>query len=165
MAVAEKDRLEMLEVRKQAREGLEKIKTMGDGIEQAFQEVLEARDRFRVLAEAVGEAIFVHVDGTIILCNSYALELVGAGTEEEVIGKNLLHLLDPRDKDRVVAHLMSRNTNPIWFRCFKYDGRSQEVWARGKDSVYNGQPVRLTVILDPNWIQAILGGSNLDKGP
>ncbi len=64
----------------------------------------ESEERFRAIVETTPECVkLVSADGTLLLMNSPGLQMVGAGSKDEVIGKSLYSLIAPEDRDRFKA--------------------------------------------------------------
>lgn len=70
-------------------------------IERALR---ESEERFRAIVETTPECVkLVSADGTLLHMNSPGLQMVGAHSAEEVVGKNLYELIAPDDRDRFKA--------------------------------------------------------------
>jgi PAS domain S-box-containing protein len=70
-------------------------------IERALR---ESEERFRAIVETTPECVkLVSADGTLLHMNSSGLKMVGADSAEEVVGKNVYHLIAPEDRDRFKA--------------------------------------------------------------
>jgi|GEM_PF-3134400 len=67
-------------------------------IERALR---ESEERFRAIVETTPECVkLVSADGTLLHMNSPGLEMVGAASSDEVVGKNVYDLIAPEDRDR-----------------------------------------------------------------
>jgi PAS domain S-box-containing protein len=61
----------------------------------------DSEERFRAIVETTPECVkLVASDGTLLHMNSSGLEMVGAESAEEAIGKNIYDLISPEDRDR-----------------------------------------------------------------
>jgi PAS domain S-box-containing protein len=70
-------------------------------IERALR---ESEERFRAIVETTPECVkLVSVDGTLLHMNSPGLEMVGASSADEVVGKNVYDLIAPEDRARFKA--------------------------------------------------------------
>ena len=58
-------------------------------------------ERYRKILELTPEATFVHVAGRVRFVNPAAIEMFGATCEDELIGRDIMDLVDPADHDRV----------------------------------------------------------------
>jgi PAS domain S-box-containing protein len=69
--------------------------------ERALQ---ESEERFRAIVETTPECVkLVAADGTLLHMNSPGLQMVGARSAEEVLGKNIYELIAPEDRERFKA--------------------------------------------------------------
>ncbi len=69
--------------------------------ERALQ---ESEERFRAIVETTPECVkLVSADGTLLHMNSPGLQMVGAHSAEEVLGKNIYALIAPEDRERFKA--------------------------------------------------------------
>ncbi len=61
----------------------------------------QSEERFRAIVETTPECVkLVSADGTLLHMNSPGLQMVGADSAEEVVGKNVYDLIAPEDRDR-----------------------------------------------------------------
>ena len=64
----------------------------------------ESEERFRAIVETTPECVkLISADGTLLHMNKPGLEMVGARSAEEVVGKNVYDLIAPEDRDRFKA--------------------------------------------------------------
>ncbi len=64
----------------------------------------ESEERFRAIVETTPECVkLVSADGTLLHMNRPGLEMVGARSADEVVGKNVYDLIAPEDRDRFKA--------------------------------------------------------------
>ena len=62
---------------------------------------IEAAEHFRAIVETTPECVkVVGADGTLLLMNSAGLEMLGAASPSEVVGKSVYDLIAPQDRDR-----------------------------------------------------------------
>jgi PAS domain S-box-containing protein len=62
---------------------------------------MENRENFRRMVELSPDCIGVHVEGTYVYVNQAFVQLVGASSEAEVVGRTVLSFLDPADHSAV----------------------------------------------------------------
>src|SRR5580700_3949254 len=61
----------------------------------------DSEERFRAIVETTPECVkLVSADGTLLHMNKPGLEMVGARSADEVVGKNVYDLIAPEDRDR-----------------------------------------------------------------
>ncbi len=64
----------------------------------------ESEERFRAIVETTPECVkLISADGTLLHMNRPGLEMVGARSADEVVGKNVYDLIAPEDRDRFKA--------------------------------------------------------------
>ena len=64
----------------------------------------ESEERFRAIVETTPECVkLISADGTLLHMNSPGLQMVGAASADEVVGKNIYDLIAPDDRDRFKA--------------------------------------------------------------
>jgi PAS domain S-box-containing protein len=64
----------------------------------------ESEERFRAIVETTPECVkLISAEGTLLHMNSPGLQMVGAGSADEVVGKNVYNLIAPEDRDRFKA--------------------------------------------------------------
>jgi PAS domain S-box-containing protein len=64
----------------------------------------ESEERFRAIVETTPECVkLVSADGTLLHMNRPGLEMVGARSADEVVGRNVYDLIAPEDRDRFKA--------------------------------------------------------------
>ena len=70
------------------------------------QKALEENEkRYRDLVNLSPDAIWVHCDGRLVLVNPAAMELFGAETEEDILGRNILEFIHPDYKPTMSERL------------------------------------------------------------
>ncbi|HKO54498.1 MAG TPA: PAS domain S-box protein, partial [Thermoanaerobaculia bacterium] len=65
----------------------------------------ESRENFRRMVELSPDCIGVHVDETYVYVNQAFVQLLGAKSEAEVVGRTVYSFVDPVDHDRVRERL------------------------------------------------------------
>ena len=64
----------------------------------------ESEERFRAIVETTPECVkLISADGTLLHMNRPGLQMVGARSADEVVGKNVYDLIAPEDRDRFKA--------------------------------------------------------------
>lgn len=111
----------------------------------ALRAARESESRFRALADAVGEGVFLHEDGRIIEVNRAACALLGRD-EEELRGMHVLDVIHPDEAGRVRAILQSRGDEEVETRAVRADGVEVPIATRGRCVAYDGRFVRVVAV-------------------
>ena len=69
------------------------------------QKQYEADKRYRDLVEQIPIAIGIHKQGLLVYVNTYAVKLLGAKNNEDLLGKNVMEFIHPDDKELAVARV------------------------------------------------------------
>ena len=124
--------------------GLGRDITLRKKVEAALQ---DNQERYRALANASFEAIFISEKGICIDANQTAAEMFGYD-HEELIGIFGTDVIAPESKERVKRHMLSGYEEPYEAVAQRKDGSHFRVEIRGKMTEYKGCPVRVTVVHD-----------------
>ena len=112
----------------------------------------ESEEKYRSLVDLAPIAVLVHRDGKIVYANPESVRLAGAGSTEDLIGREMLPLIHPDDLPITLEHfrLMSKGaTIPLTeMRIFTIDGKPFTVEAAGKQIIYEGLPAIIVVYRD-----------------
>ena len=79
----------------------------------------ESEIRYRTLIDLSPDAIYVHKEGRIVLCNEAAIRMFGAADADGLIGRHTLDLIDPDFHDLVrerQAHVAAAGTKTVYMR-------------------------------------------------
>ena len=106
----------------------------------AERDLRESEEKYRSLVDIVPLAVLVHREGKIVYANPECIRLSGAGSAEDLMGRELLPLIHPDDRPIMQKHLRLISTGaavPLTeMRIFTLDGRSITVEAAGKPVIY-----------------------------
>lgn len=105
----------------------------------------ESEFRFKALLEAAPEPILVNVDGRYVYANPAALELYGADSLDEILGKDTLDIVHPDSwdlvRERVAKHLRGEPVpSRVEQRWIRSDGSSVEVEVTAVPFLFGGKP-------------------------
>jgi PAS domain S-box-containing protein len=105
----------------------------------------ESEGRYRALVEWSPESISVQRGGKIIYANPAAIRMLGAMSEEDLVGRSSLDLVHPDFRDRARRRLSSISERdsviPMTEETLvKLDGTTIEVELQGKSIIYDGEP-------------------------
>ncbi len=110
-------------------------------IEEALR---ESEESYRSLVETSPDAIFLHEEGTLVYLNPAAVRLFGAGSAEELYGKNAFNIVHPDDRKVVqdrTDFIMTTGVSPPLneIRILRHDGSTVDVEATAGVSYYRGK--------------------------
>ncbi|MHB8666685.1 MAG: EAL domain-containing protein [Burkholderiales bacterium] len=105
----------------------------------------ESEFRFQALLEAAPEPILVHVDGRYVYANPAALELHGATSLDQIVGKDTLDLVHPDSwdlvRERVAKHLRGESVpSKVEQRWVRLDGTPVDVEVTAVPFLLEGKP-------------------------
>lgn len=112
--------------------------------EKALQ---ENQERYRALADASFEAIFISEKGLCIDANRTAAEMFGYD-HKELIGIFGTDVIAPESRRLVKHYMLSGYEEPYEAKALRKDGTIFQVEIRGKMIEYKGRTVRVTVVHD-----------------
>ncbi|MFA5267039.1 MAG: PAS domain S-box protein [Methanoregula sp.] len=119
---------------------------------QAEQLLRESEDRYRKLVEISPDAVLLHRDGKIIYVNPAAVRIAGAGSSDELTGRNILDVVAPEFRDSVQTNitrdLAGETTPPMELRILRVDKKPVMVEGRGVSTFIDGMPAVLVALND-----------------
>lgn len=108
--------------------------------------------RERDIANLVPDAIYVHRNGKILWANSAAIEMFGAQSQTDFIGRSAWDLIVPEDLPRVLeGHARlgdGTGSEPIFVRRQRLDGEAFPAEGRGSLITWEDEPAALMVVRD-----------------
>lgn len=114
-------------------------------IEQALR---ESKERFRHLSEATLEGVLLSEDSCIIAANQVLADMVGYSLNE-LRGMNLLKLVHPDDRPRLIEYLRRNRRSGVYdFQCIRKNGTVFPIEAHTRAIAYKGIMVYQTAIRD-----------------
>ena len=137
-----KDRLSRLamSVRRALRE-----RALSEEHARALNALAESELRFRTLVEASPDAIFVNCQSKIVFANLATVELLGAQTKEQIIGKDISEIVHAGDLARIkeqesIDLLGSAPSAPLEHSLIRLDGSLVDVEGVGISVTWKGLP-------------------------
>jgi PAS domain S-box-containing protein len=117
------------------------------------EETLRASEaRYRNLVQLSPDAIIVHTDGKIVFLNAAAVKLTGANIFKDLLGRPIIDLVHPDDRDlvgrRVKQALSGGKAELQELRLVRLDGTAVDVETVGSGILYQGQPSVQVIIRD-----------------
>jgi len=97
----------------------------------------ESEERFRKLANATGEGIIIHREGTIMDANELAAKTIGYSIEE-IIGKNIITFVAPESIEPVMQKLSEGATHDKLFLELKVLRKDKSIFS----AEASGRPIR-----------------------
>lgn len=122
---------------------------------QAEQELIASEERYRFLAEFSPDAIILNNEGVITYVNQSGIDLFGATSVKEIIGKRADDFVSPDEQQkydvRAILLAQGKPTPPTTFNLNRLDGKIIVVEARSSPidlSNQDGNQAYLTVVRD-----------------
>ncbi|MEP4887088.1 MAG: PAS domain S-box protein, partial [Alphaproteobacteria bacterium] len=116
------------------------------------QRLTELMLRERDIATLVPDAIYVHREGTILWANPAAIEMFGAQSQTDFIGRSAWDLIDPEDLPRVLETYSDYGavnaSKPIYVRRRRLDGEEFPSEGHGAGITWEDEPATLMVVRD-----------------
>lgn len=114
------------------------------------------KDQYKQLIELFPEPILVHIYGEIVYVNMFAMKILGASTKEQLIGKSIIEIVHPDDREKVISAINAALENPYEYgiegenryieeRLLKLDGGIVHVEATGIAFEFEGKAAILTI--------------------
>src|SRR6185436_13618870 len=113
----------------------------------------ESEERYRRLVELSPDAVVVHQEGRFTYLNPAALELWGAATANDLIGKSILQVVHPDYRHHVTERIdyiqrFQKPTPTVEQKCLRLDGSEIDVEVTGLPFTSNGESAVLSVFRD-----------------
>jgi two-component system cell cycle sensor histidine kinase/response regulator CckA len=145
-----KQLIEELEV---LRNQLAKPKKTKSNRKRMEETLRESEERYRQLLEIAPVGIAVHSEGKIVFTNPAGVRLLGAESEEQVIGKPLAEIIPPdrlKQAQSRIKKMMSgeKGLYPVEDVCLRLDGSPVNVEAMAEPLTYKGKPAVQVIVID-----------------
>ncbi|MDB4899166.1 MAG: diguanylate cyclase [Gemmatimonadetes bacterium] len=111
----------------------------------------ETEARYRQLLELSPDAVIVHAGGSILFTNASAAQLLGAATEQELVGRPLADLVDADSRaalERAPASAAEASAPRIRARLLPATGGAVDVEVTSSRCVYHDQPAVVMLARD-----------------
>jgi PAS domain S-box-containing protein len=120
---------------------------------QMLAALQESEARFRSLVESSPDAIVIHQAGLISYVNSAMLKLLGAGSADELLGRELFPMIAPEDHEAVRERIRRRQetgqpTAPMENEFVRVDGLRVKVEVSAIHSHFRGAEASILFIRD-----------------
>lgn len=122
-------------------------------LKRSEESLRESEQRYRALVERSPTAIAVHSDGRFVYLNPAAVNLFGATSSEQLLGRHLLDFADPDDREKVLERMrenqeLGRTTPVRETRILRLDGTTVDIEASGSPVVHEGRPAVQVALAD-----------------
>ncbi|PWD97916.1 PAS domain S-box protein [Marinilabilia rubra] len=107
----------------------------------------ENEDRFKTLAEAAQEGIFILENGYCIEANLNGCQMFGY-SYEEIIGRKASSVFVHEDRELVKQNIIDEVTTPYEALALRKDGSQFFAEIKGKNFTFRGRKVRVTSVID-----------------
>jgi PAS domain S-box-containing protein len=119
----------------------------------AEEALKESEERYRSLVELSPEMIGVHSEGKYVYINAAGVELLGATSPQEIVGKSMIDFVHPDYQETVRARVRKLQTEGgqvglIEERLVRLDGQVIDVEVKGIPATYAGKPAIQIVVRD-----------------
>lgn len=119
----------------------------------AGQARMESEARYQQLLRLLPEGIVMHLDGKIMFVNRASVELIGASSTDELIGKNFLDFVHPDSRElvlqRIQKSLADKATIPLTNEKYiRLDGKIIDVEVISRPIEMDGSTIFLAVFRD-----------------
>ncbi|HYV83218.1 MAG TPA: PAS domain S-box protein [Pyrinomonadaceae bacterium] len=119
-------------------------------MEQALK---ESEERYRRLVELSPDAIVVHQEGKFTYLNPAAVNLWGAATDKDLVGKSIFQVVHPDYRNHVTERVdyiqrFHKPTPLVEQKCLRLDGAEIDVEVTGLPFVSDGKSAVLSVFRD-----------------
>lgn len=114
---------------------------------------VEAEERYRNLIEQSPTPFVIHHGEELVYANPAAVELYGAGSADEIVGRPVTDFVPPADRERFSQRMVEiledgSTTVPDEQRRIRLDGTEIIVVARGVPIMWNGKRAALGALID-----------------
>lgn len=123
------------------------------GVRRAATALHESEERYRTLVEMSPEAIFVQCDERLVFANQAAINLVGANSLAEIVGRKPIEFVHPDSLDSILARRAEtlNGGQPQLFqehRYVRFDGAEVNVETASGRFQWYGRPALVVVVRD-----------------
>jgi len=121
--------------------------------EESERRLRESEERYRTLIDLSPDAIYLSVNGGVVLCNRAAVEMFGADSADDLIGRDMSELTHPdfrqelRERRNEVMH-SGRHVTSARHKRLRLDGTEFWVDIAASGISWGGEPGGLVVLRD-----------------
>jgi PAS domain S-box-containing protein len=145
--------LEMRRRRGAAIRSADELREQSDQLQGLMAELRESEERYRLLVEVSPDMIAMQTEGRIVYVNQKGVELLGASSRDDLVGKLLLEIVHPdfHDLARRRIHEVIERRNAVPFveqRLVRLDGETIDVEVAGLPASFQGRAASHLVVRD-----------------
>jgi PAS domain S-box-containing protein len=119
-----------------------------DEIEKAFRLLREREERFRQLAQASFDAMYVSEDGIVVEANEHCVTMFGYDTLDSAVGCTAIDFVAPESRPAVLGRMASNTDGTFELVGVRKDGSKFQLEATSRTHFSDGKTVRTTVLRD-----------------
>ncbi|MBI5504702.1 MAG: PAS domain S-box protein, partial [Deltaproteobacteria bacterium] len=120
---------------------------------RAEEDLKESESRYRNVVEMSPDAIAIHCDGKLVFVNNVGVELLGAASATDLIGRTVMDFVHPNSRPVVAARVQQILTEGrpgprMRLQYIRLDGTVVDVETAAMPLTYRGKPAVQVVIQD-----------------
>ena len=113
----------------------------------------DLRDRYRLLVELSPDAICVHCAGEIVFANRAGVDIIGASSPEDIIGKSIFAMVSPESRPGMIARIAAMKetdtySEPAEATLTRLDGGTVVVESISVRTQWEGKPAFQVIMRD-----------------
>ena len=129
------------------------LKTKTQEVQNLIDQLSESESRYKSLVELSPDAVFVHQEEIIKYINPRGVEIFGADTPRDLVGRSLMDLVHPHHQETIRARIQKVINEriiapPAEFTYTALDGQEMIAEGTGTYIEYAGAPAILSVVRD-----------------
>jgi PAS domain S-box-containing protein len=145
---AERRAQELQEVNLLLQRREDQLRSLNDTLEQRVVErtsqLHASEERYRHVVDLIQEGIWIHADGKIVYANPYAVRMFGAGSPEELIGRPVMSIVHPDDRQRAAdrTRVLTQESGSVpltEMKLLRLDGKTMVVSLHATQFMHDGK--------------------------
>ena len=122
-------------------------------LQQAFDRQRASEERYRRLFDLSPDGLLIHTDGVIVLVNSKLVNMLGAASAADLVGKPVVELFHPDYRERVRERMRNtfkeqRPSAPEERKLLRFDGAMLDIESAASLLTHDGRPSVQVVMRD-----------------
>src|SRR5882724_6035087 len=108
------------------------LKLAEEALRAGEQRLRASEQRYRQVVDLIQEGVWIHVDGKVVYANPHAVQMFGAKSQDDLIGRSIMSLVHPDERARAMARTRTvveeaESVPPAEMRLLTLDGRTMIV--------------------------------------